>query len=284
MAAALLDDNGTNPEELLAAAHAGCFTMKLSFVLGEAGFIPDTLETTAYINFENGLITASHLTVKAKVSGISQDVFDASIKETELNCPVCQVLKAKITVESLLSFTNKETNETNFNQELKSKNLKYKYMEPQIGIKPENLSKVAHILDSFLADEFVLYVKTRNAHWNIEGSDFQEKHKLFEAQFQQLDEIIDKVAERIRSLGHYATSTLKSYLELTHLTEQSREKNDGVGYVRELLTDHESIIIRLRENINHLSNEMDDMGTGDFITGLMVTHEKIAWLLRAQLR
>src|SRR5258706_15148972 len=75
------DDKGTNPEELLAAAHAGCFTMKLSFVLGEAGFIPDILETTAYINVENGLITASHLAVKVKVAGISEEEFNNSIKE-----------------------------------------------------------------------------------------------------------------------------------------------------------------------------------------------------------
>src|SRR5215469_15663580 len=58
---------GTNPEELVASAHAGCFTMKLSFVLGEAGFTPDSLETTSAINFENGVLTESHLTVKGKV-------------------------------------------------------------------------------------------------------------------------------------------------------------------------------------------------------------------------
>src|SRR6201995_1515875 len=61
---------GTNPEELVAAAHAGCFTMKLSFVLGEAGFTPESLETTSHINFENGVLTASHIVVNAKVPGI----------------------------------------------------------------------------------------------------------------------------------------------------------------------------------------------------------------------
>ena len=96
------DGAGTNPEELLAAAHAGCFTMKLSFVLGEAGFIPEELETTAYINFENGSITGSHLIVKAKVAGISKDTFDASVKDAELNCPVSRVLNTKITVEATL--------------------------------------------------------------------------------------------------------------------------------------------------------------------------------------
>lgn len=97
------DGPGTNPEELVAAAHAGCFTMKLSFVLGEAGFVPETLETTAYINFENGKITESHLVLKATVKGISQDVFDTAVKEAELNCPISLLLNAKISVESTLN-------------------------------------------------------------------------------------------------------------------------------------------------------------------------------------
>ena len=157
-------------------------------------------------------------------------------------------------------------------------------MEPRIGITKENLGKSAHILNGFLADEIVLYIKTRNAHWNVEGPDFHEKHTFFESQYEALDEIMDEVAERIRSLGHYAPATLASYLELTHLTEQSRAKNDGAGFVKELLGDHESIIIRLRENINSLANDLGDAGTSDFVTGLMEKHEKMAWMLRAQLR
>lgn len=157
-------------------------------------------------------------------------------------------------------------------------------MNPQIGIKKEDLSKVAHILNGFLADEFILYLKTRDAHWNVEGSDFHSMHKFFEGQYEQLDEIIDEVAERIRSLGHYAPATLKSYLELTHLTEQSRKKNDSTGYIKDLLGDHESIIIRLRENVNLIANDLHDAGTSDFVTGLMETHEKLAWMLRAHLR
>jgi lipoyl-dependent peroxiredoxin len=94
---------GTNPEELIAAAHAGCFTMKLSFVLGDAGFVPEKLETTGYINFENGVITESHLVLQAKVPGISQEVFDKSVKDAELNCPVSQALKTKISVEASLN-------------------------------------------------------------------------------------------------------------------------------------------------------------------------------------
>ena len=96
------DEPGTNPEELIAAAHAGCFAMKLSFVLGDAGFVPEELNATSYINFVDGVITESHLVLKAKIPNISRDVFDTCVKDAELNCPVSQVLKAKISVEATL--------------------------------------------------------------------------------------------------------------------------------------------------------------------------------------
>ncbi len=157
-------------------------------------------------------------------------------------------------------------------------------MKTEIGITDSNRQAVAHQLAKLLADEYVLYTKTRNAHWNVEGACFYEKHKFFESQFEQLDDMIDKVAERIRSLGHYATATLKSFLELTHLTEVKEGKNDSSTYMKELLTDHESIIIHCRENIHHFANEYKDIGTSDFITGLMEDHEKMAWFLRSHLK
>jgi len=157
-------------------------------------------------------------------------------------------------------------------------------MEPKIGIKEENLAAVAHSLSTILADEFVLYTKTKKAHWNVEGADFYNKHLFFEQQYTQLDDIVDTVAERIRMLGHYAPGTLREYLELTHLSEQSRSKNDSLSYIKELLADHESIMIHLRENINKYAATLKDMGTSDYITGLMETHEKMAWMLRSHLK
>jgi osmotically inducible protein OsmC len=93
---------GTNPEELVAAAHAGCFTMKLTFVLGEAGFTPDELTTECVITFENGSITESHLILKAKVPGITQEKFDAATADAKANCPISQLLKTNITLEASL--------------------------------------------------------------------------------------------------------------------------------------------------------------------------------------
>lgn len=157
-------------------------------------------------------------------------------------------------------------------------------MEANIGITKEHRSSVALELSKILADEFLLYTKTRNAHWNVEGPDFHTKHVFFEKQYEELDEIMDSVAERIRSIGHYSPATLKDYLALTHLSETSRSPNDSQGFIAELLADHESVIIHLRENINRFADEWRDIGTSDFITSLMETHEKMAWFLRSHLR
>lgn len=157
-------------------------------------------------------------------------------------------------------------------------------MKIQIGIADAHRQLVADALVLILADENVLYIKTKNAHWNVEGSDFYDKHKFFESEIEQLDKMIDSVAERIRSMGHYAPATLKSYLSLTHLTELSREKNDSEGFITELLADHQSIIINLREHIRTFADDFHDLGTADFITCLMETHEKMAWFLRSHLK
>jgi starvation-inducible DNA-binding protein len=154
-------------------------------------------------------------------------------------------------------------------------------MEIRIGIKKEHLAAVAASLGKILADEFILSIKTRKAHWNVEGPDFYSTHKMFEAQYNALDAIIDTLAERIRSLGHYAPGTLKEYLQLTHLTEQTREKNNSEGYIKDLLLDHESILLHLRENIDNYVTAFRDAGSSDHITGLMETHEKFAWMLRS---
>ena len=97
------DGVGTNPEELIAAAHAGCFTMKLSFVLNEAGFTAETLETTCSITFEGGVLTESHLVVSGTVPGLSEDVWSASVTDAEKNCPISQVLKCAISSEATLN-------------------------------------------------------------------------------------------------------------------------------------------------------------------------------------
>ena len=97
------DVEGTSPEELIAAAHAGCFSMKLSFVLGEAGFTPETIHTSTTITLEDGAITGSHLVVKAKVPGISPEKFQECAEDARANCPVSKALNVNITMEASLS-------------------------------------------------------------------------------------------------------------------------------------------------------------------------------------
>ena len=156
-------------------------------------------------------------------------------------------------------------------------------MKNYIGISDENRQAVSVQLTKLLADEYVLYTKTRNAHWNVEGPDFHSMHLFFESQYEQLDEIMDGVAERIRSIGHFAPATLKSFLSLTHLTEVVDSKNDSLTFLKELLEDHFSIIEFIRGNIEPFASKYGDYGSSDYITGLMEQHEKLAWMLKAHL-
>ena len=97
------DGVGTNPEELAAAAHAGCFTMKLTFVLNAAGFTPDEIQTRCDVTLEDGSITESHLNVKATVPGISQDQFAAAVADAKANCPISKLYNTNITHEAVLA-------------------------------------------------------------------------------------------------------------------------------------------------------------------------------------
>lgn len=96
------DGIGTNPEELVAAAHAGCFSMKLSFVLGAAGFTPDEINTKCVISLDGGAVTESHLVVSAKIPGISTEQFDAAVSDAKANCPISKLLNTNITHEATL--------------------------------------------------------------------------------------------------------------------------------------------------------------------------------------
>ena len=93
---------GTNPEELVAAAHAGCFSMKLAFILAEAGFTPDELATECFVTIDNGTITKSELVLKAKIPGISKEKFDACAQDAKANCPVSKLLNTSVTLDASL--------------------------------------------------------------------------------------------------------------------------------------------------------------------------------------
>jgi osmotically inducible protein OsmC len=93
---------GTNPEELIAAAHAGCFTMKLSFVLNEAGFTADELTTDCHVTIDDGVVTSSELTLKAKVQGITPEKFQSAADDAKQNCPISKLLNTTISLNASL--------------------------------------------------------------------------------------------------------------------------------------------------------------------------------------
>ncbi|MCC7246425.1 MAG: OsmC family protein [Saprospiraceae bacterium] len=97
------DGIGTNPEELIAAAHAGCFSMKLAFNLQAAGFVADELKTECVIVLENGSVTESNLTLSAKVPGIEQEKFDELVADAKANCPISKLLNAQISLSATLN-------------------------------------------------------------------------------------------------------------------------------------------------------------------------------------
>jgi len=156
-------------------------------------------------------------------------------------------------------------------------------MQANIGLSDKVSQQIATLLNKLLADEFLLYTKTRNCHWNYEGDNFMEMHKFFEAQYEELADVVDDVAERIRKIGHFAEGRLKEYLNLTQLKEQPIT-SDQQKQVKHLLGDHETIIRSVRKSIDEVADNLKDAGTADFLTGVMEVHEKMAWMLRSYLK
>lgn len=138
------------------------------------------------------------------------------------------------------------------------------------------------LLKRLLADEHVLYIKSRNFHWNVTGPDFGPLHALFETQYNALAGTIDEIAERIRSLGGVAPGSMKEFLKLSRLDEQPGGKLDAEKMIAALLSDHEAVIRALRADIEK-ADAAGDAGTNDFLVGVLEAHEKTAWFLRAHL-
>ena len=156
-------------------------------------------------------------------------------------------------------------------------------MKTSIGIPDNDVEEVVTLLNTLLADEYVLYTKTRNAHWNITGPNFYELHKFFETHYEALDTMIDDTAERIRSLGHFALGSLADFIEVTHMDEENHDFSNSIQIIQALVDDHETIIRIIRNDITPISEKYKDLGTADFVTGLMEQHEKMAWMLRSHL-
>jgi len=155
-------------------------------------------------------------------------------------------------------------------------------MKPNIGISENHLKNIIDLLAKSLADEVTLYTKIRKFHWNVAGESFMELHKLFQAQYTELEESIDEIAERINKLGGKTIGTMNEFLEITSLKESPNVYLNQKEMLKELLADHETIVKEFRKNIDE-SNENKDAGTSDFFTSLMQQHETMAWVSRRYL-
>ncbi|GGH74037.1 starvation-inducible DNA-binding protein [Filimonas zeae] len=157
-------------------------------------------------------------------------------------------------------------------------------MELATKPKQQTLDKVSCMLTALLAEEFSLYSKTRIAHWNVEGFDFYYKHTFFEDQYKQLDELVERVAERLRAIGDYTPATAMEILQQSQCNRAQGCGNDGRSLVKELLYHQEELIEHLRYYLKALEDELYQLGGRDFIADLLDAHEKMAWMLRAHLK
>ena len=156
-------------------------------------------------------------------------------------------------------------------------------MKANIGISQKNLASVNTLLCGVLADAVLLYTKTRKFHWNVSGNSFMELHKLFEDHYTKLEAAIDEIAERINKLGFKTPGTMAEFLEIASLKETPGKYPAQTDMIKELLKDHESVIIALRKGIDDCDEKFSDKGTADFLTDMIREHETLAWTLRRYL-
>lgn len=154
-------------------------------------------------------------------------------------------------------------------------------MEIDIGISEEKRAAIAKGLCRLLADEYTLYLKTHNFHWNVTGPMFTTLHQMFEEHYTEAATAVDEIAERIRALGVAAPGTYKQFAALSSIEEE-----DGVpsaeDMIRQLVVGHETVVRTARE-VFPLAEEASDEPSADLLTQRMQLHEKTAWMLRSML-
>jgi starvation-inducible DNA-binding protein len=155
-------------------------------------------------------------------------------------------------------------------------------MAIDIGIPDKDRARIAQGLSRMLADTYLLYLKTHNFHWNVEGPMFQTLHTMFMEQYTEAWNAIDLIAERIRALGHYAPGTYKEYLKLGSIKE-----TDGVPKAEQmvkLLIQAQESVTRTARAVLPVADDANDQPTLDLLTQRMQIHEKNAWMLRSLLK
>lgn len=154
--------------------------------------------------------------------------------------------------------------------------------KPNLGLTEQAANGIVDLLNRVLSDEWLIYTKARNYHWNVVGKEFHSLHEMFEQQYTDLEKVIDETAELVRQYGGRAYGTLAEFQQCTRLSEQPGELPNADGMIGNLLDDHEAIVRHLREDIE-AAEKMESADVADFLTGLLEQHLKMAWMLRALL-
>ncbi len=150
-----------------------------------------------------------------------------------------------------------------------------------IGLSDAEREGSIGLLNTALANSYLLLIKTKKYHWDVVGPQFLTLHRLWEEQYQNLSASVDEYAERIRMIGGYPIGTAAGFLQATTLTEDPGEILSATAMVGRLVDDHEKIIRNLREGVDKCSDDFHDTGNADFLTGKMEEHEAMAWMLRS---
>lgn len=152
----------------------------------------------------------------------------------------------------------------------------------EIGINSDDRKNITEGLSRLLADSYILYLKTHNFHWNVEGPMFNTLHQMFMEQYTEMWNALDLIAERIRALGHYAPGSYKRYTQLSTIPESEGEVN-AKEMMKQLLHGHEAVVKTIR-SIYPLAEKGQDEASLDLLTQRLQIHEKTAWMLRSLLR
>lgn len=151
-----------------------------------------------------------------------------------------------------------------------------------IGIGEEDRSAIAQGLSRLLADTYTLYLTTHNFHWNVTGPMFNTLHQMFMEQYSELWSAVDGIAERIRSLGHWAPGSYGQFAALAAIADAPQVPPKALDMIRILQHGHETVARTARE-IFPLVAKADDQPTADLLTQRLDVHEKAAWMLRSLL-
>ena len=156
-----------------------------------------------------------------------------------------------------------------------------KHSAVELGIPDKQRKNICAGLSMLLADSYMLYIKTHNYHWNVEGPMFNTLHVMFMEQYTELWTSLDLIAERIRALGEYAPGSYKEFAKLTSI-EESEKVPKADKMILELLKGHE-FVTQTARSLYPLAEEGSDEVTMDLLTQRMQVHEKTAWMLRSLL-